>query len=188
MSNALHSEREGYHTIDWSDRRGPSVTAITDLWRKFPELVVGRYLVNTSYDSGFVTLSDLQLAEGWRMVGQLAHSPQIRSADQIPHDQFDEWLVFDQPTEVSEFETMVNWPDFSPIEFGWEEKRDQFWEQVARLHPLHVIAENWKVYLVSRDGGLIKRILESEEKTLPKGEVASQSGDAKRKDGPPSLS
>jgi hypothetical protein len=126
-------------------------------------LVIGKHLVNTSYDSGFVTLSDAEREEGWRMVGQLAHSPQIRNIVQIPHDQYDEWLVFERPTQVESFETMVNNCGFSPVEFGWEEKLERFWEQVISLNPLHVLGENDGMYLVSRDGELIRRILEANE-------------------------
>jgi hypothetical protein len=95
-----HIERNRYHAIDWPVH---SELLITDLWARFPELVIGKHLVNTSYDSGFVTLSDAEREEGWRMVGQFAHSPQISTIDQIPHDQYDEWLVFERPTQVESF-------------------------------------------------------------------------------------
>src|ERR1700722_19605216 len=156
MKSARHIERDGYHAIDWPDR--PDLF-ITTLWLQFPELVVGRYLVNTSFDSGSLTLSESEREDGWRMVGRLAHSPQIRSTDQIPHDHFDEWLVFDRPVEVQEFETMVNYGGFSPVAFDWDEKRERYWDQVLRLQPLHVIAENDGVYLMSRDKSLIARII-----------------------------
>jgi hypothetical protein len=157
MKLPRHIQRDGYHVIDWPDRPGQYITA---LWEKFPELVVGHYLVNTSFDSGSLTLSESERQAGWRMVGQLAHSPRIRGTDEIPHDQFDEWLVFDRPVEVQEFETMVNYIGFSPIAFGWEEKVELYWKQVLKLQPLHVIAEGDRVYLLSRDENLIKRILE----------------------------
>jgi hypothetical protein len=148
-------ERDGYHAFDWRDDRGFSITHV---WNRFPELVLGRYLVNTSYDSGFVTLSDSERQEGWHMVGRLAHSPQIGSTDQIPHDQYDEWLVFDHPVQVEDFDTMVNYGGFTPIDFDWEEKRERFWKQVVHLNPLHVIAENDGVYLLSRDAVLVRKI------------------------------
>lgn len=53
---------------------------------------------------------------------------------------------------------MVNYGGFTPLDFDWDEKRDRFWEQVIRLKPLHVIAENGGVYLLSRDEALIHRI------------------------------
>ena len=155
MKRARHIERDGYHALDWRD--DPDFF-IADIWEQFPELVIGRYLVNTSYDSGFLTLSDAERQDGWHMVGRLAHSPQICSTDQIPYDQYDEWLVFDYPAQVEAFDTMVNFSSFTPIDFDWEEKRELFWEQVIRLQPLHVIAENGGVYLVSRDENLVGKI------------------------------
>jgi hypothetical protein len=159
MKRPRHIERDGYHALDWQDDPG---FFITDRWKQFPELVVGRYLVNTSYDSGCLTLSDSERQEGWRMVGRLAHSPRIRSTDQIPHDQYDEWLVFANPVQVEEFDTMVNSGGFTPVEYYLDEKRERFWDQVIRLKPLHVIAENDRVYLLSRDEGLIGRITNAE--------------------------
>jgi hypothetical protein len=156
MSTPRHIERDGYHVLDWL---GDPDFTITALWLQFPDLVIGKHLVNTSYDSGFLTLSPSDLQDDWRMVGRLAHSPQIRTTDQIPHDQYDEWLVFDQPVQIEEFDTMVNYCGFTPIDFDWEEKLERFWEQVIRLKPRHVIAENDGVYLLSRDEDLIRRII-----------------------------
>lgn len=164
MKPPRYIARDGYHVLDWRYDDG---FFITELWEEFPELVVGKYLVNTSFDSGFLTLSDSELRDGWRMVGRLAHSPLIRSVDQIPHDHYDEWLVFDQPVQVEEFETMVNYGGFTPIECEWEQKRERFWEQVIRLRPLHVIADNDGGYLVSRDEGLIHRIMNAEPGASP---------------------
>src|SRR5688572_1149671 len=117
-----YAEREGYHIIDWPRGSGFS---ILDLCRKFPSLVEGKYLVNTCFDSGILTLSELEKEQGWRVVGRLPHSPQIGSYEEIPHDQFDEWLVFDGPMEIPDFETMVNFCDFSPIDFEWEDKKER---------------------------------------------------------------
>jgi len=118
MKRPRHIERDGYHALDWQDDPG---FFITELWRDFPELVVDRYLVNTSYDSGCLTLSDSERQEGWFMIGRLAHSPKIGSPDKIPHDQYDEWLVFDRPVQVEEFDTMVNYCGFTPIDFWGRE-------------------------------------------------------------------
>jgi excinuclease UvrABC helicase subunit UvrB len=96
------------------------------------------------------------------MVGRLAHSPRIYRATQIPHDQFDEWLVFERPTQVDEFETMVNRCYFTPIGIELQEEQERFWEQVVRLKPSHVMAQNHGVYLVSRDEDLIVKIMNSD--------------------------
>jgi hypothetical protein len=171
MKRPRHIERDGYHALDWRD--DPELV-ISELWEQFPELVVGKYLVNTSFDSGFLTLSDSEREDGWRMVGRLAHSPQVRRADEIPHDQYDEWLVFDRQVQVEGFETMVNYGGFTPIDFGWDEKLEGFWEQVIRLSPLHVLAENDGVYLLTKDAALAGRIKNAEPNDADNGRHAEQ--------------
>jgi hypothetical protein len=151
MKGSRHILRDGYHGT---------------IWNRFPELVLSLYLVNTSFDSGYLPLSDSMKQDGWHSVGKLAHSPQIRSTQQIPMEQYDEWLIFDHPIQVSSFETMVNFCGFSPIDFDWVEKRDRFWEQIILWKPLHVIAENARVvYLLSKDTNLIRKVQEAEEKS-----------------------
>ena len=159
MKRPRYIQRNGYHALDWQHDSG---LVITHIWERFPDLVIGRYLVNTSFDSGFLTLSDSEQQDGWRMIGKLAHSPPIRSTQEIPHDQFDEWLVFDQPVQVTEFESMVSYTSFTPIDFAWEEKRERFWEQIGQLQPLHVIAVNDGVYLLSKDGELVSKLLNTD--------------------------
>jgi hypothetical protein len=185
MKAPRHIERDGYHVLDWRNDPGLSVV---DLWRLWPELVLERYLVNTCFDSGFLTLSELEKQDGWRMVGRLAHSPRIHRTEQIPHDQYDEWLIFDQPTVVEEFETMVNYGSFTPVDFDWEEKLERFWAQVLRLRPLHVIAENDGVYLLSRDEGVVHRVLNSEPHAAPNGGPTTRIDSTGASEGPPSVS
>ena len=131
--------------------------------REFPELVVNRYVVNTSFDSGLLVPSDAERKQGWYVHGELAHSPLIRSTDQLPYDQFDEWLVFEKPVQIDGFKTMVNHVGFTPIDFDWEDKRERYWDQVLRLQPLHIIAQNNVVYLISRDTALVARLIQLAE-------------------------
>ncbi|MCX6951701.1 MAG: hypothetical protein NTV51_05905 [Verrucomicrobia bacterium] len=151
-----HAERDGYRLFDWQPREG---VTIRQLWQSCPELVVGRYLVNASYDSGSLTLSDVQKDGGWRMIKDFAHSARIEDPAEIPHDQFDEWLIFDAPTVVSDFETMVNQGGFTPLDFDWEEKRAAYWSQILALRPLHVLGENDGAYVVTRDPAIVGHLL-----------------------------
>jgi hypothetical protein len=150
-----HVEQDGYHLLDWPNS---AELTIEKLWLTCPQLTVGRYLVNTSYDSGFITLSEEEKKLGWRMVGNFAHSPRIEASSRIPHDQFDEWLVFEEPRTISDFETMVNYSGFTPIDFGWKEKRESYWSQILSIRPLHVLGENGAVYVVTRDPTVIEHL------------------------------
>jgi len=158
LTGARHFERDGYHVFDWPARRD---LFISHLWERFPDLVIGRYLVNTSFDSGSLTLSESEAAAGWHKIGELTHSPKITEFEEIPHDQYDEWLVFEQAVDVQAFETLVNYGGFSPIDFSWEEKLELYWRQVLQLKPLHIIAENDAVYLVTRDASVVARVMKA---------------------------
>jgi hypothetical protein len=150
----------GYQIFDWPQGSG---VKLREIWRTFPELALGRFMVNTSFDSGHFMPSTTALAEGWHVVGQLAHSPRITAIDEIPKDQFDEWLIFDSPVQVPAFETLVNFCDFTPLDFDFEGTTERgFWEQVAELQPLHLVGENYGAYLITRDGDLGERIKESQ--------------------------
>lgn len=153
-----HADRDSYHLFDWRPR---GTMTIRQPWQSCPALVVGRHLVNTSYDSGFVTLTDAQKTKGWHMVEAFAHSPRIEDPAEIPHDQFDEWLIFDAPTVVSNFETMVNYGGFTPLDFDREEKRALYWSQILNLRPLHVLGENDGVYVVTRDPKIVERLVDT---------------------------
>jgi hypothetical protein len=151
-----HIERDGYHVLDWSDDRRDLL--LPNLWQHAPELVVGRFLVNTSFDSGFLTLSPEEIAAGWRMVDRLAHTSKISDIAQLPHDQYDEWLAFDCPVEVSEFETMVNYGSFTPIDFAWEEKLENYWQQILHWRPRHAFGENDRIYVVTTDEHVARKL------------------------------
>lgn len=58
------SKHGDYQIVKWSPEDG---TSIRDLLHRYPELVLGLYLVNTSFDSGPLTLSDDELEQGWSM-------------------------------------------------------------------------------------------------------------------------
>ena len=150
-----HIERDGYHVLDWAGADSP---CIPDLCAAAPELALGRFLVNTSFDSGFLTLTPEEVSAGWRIIGRLAHSPRLSAVSQLPHDQFDEWLAFDAPVEMSDFETMVNYPNFTPIDFDWIEKRELFWQQILRWRPSQVFAENDGAYVLTRDDDVARRL------------------------------
>lgn len=151
-----HIQRDGFHVFDWPDRKDLPILDICD---EVPEIVEKHYLVNTSFDSGFLTLNEDQKSKGWFMVGRLAHSPLIETVDDIPHDQFNEWLVFDRPTRVAQFETLVNFIGFSPVDFDWKEKLQNFWLQIGYFRPLSIIAENYTPYVVTRDPVVISKLV-----------------------------
>lgn len=148
------ASREDFTAFVWDDERA----FLSTFMHRFPESVVDRYLVNTSFDSGCLTLSDEERQEGWSQVGALTHSPRIRSLDQVPHDCYDEWLVFEEPVSLGRIPAMVNYSGFSPIDFSWAEELEKFWENVLRLRPVHVLGEGDLLYCVTRDVELARKL------------------------------
>jgi hypothetical protein len=149
-----HAQRDGYYVIEWWR---PVHFGLFDLFRRVPELVLDRYAVNTSFDSGVLSLGEEERLTGWHSTERFAHSPKITSPSEIPHDGYEEWLIFEQPTLLSEYECMVNHGSFTPTHFSWTEKRELFWSQISRLRPLHVAGENDYVYLLTRDLALFEK-------------------------------
>ncbi len=69
--------------------------------RLCPEVVVEKHVAITSFDSGFYFPSDSDLAKGWKNADNIAYSPCLGSANELPRDccgpdsgGYDEWYVF----------------------------------------------------------------------------------------------
>src|SRR3954452_2942757 len=143
--------RHGYYWVEWQDE------FLSDLLSVFPQLVLGKCLVNTAFDSGTLNLSPEELGEGWFKHGKLAVSPPITDV-WIPHDQFDEWYVFDSPTTFDECEVFVNYSGFSLHDPAFGEFQERFWRQLARLAPESYVAEGDNLICVTRDLNLFNQL------------------------------
>jgi hypothetical protein len=64
-----------------------------ELLRLCPEIVVGKFIVTTAFDSGPLRIP-LGI-DGWHSEGGLAYSPQIISPNDVPLGRYDEFYVFD---------------------------------------------------------------------------------------------
>ncbi len=77
--------------------------------RLCPEVVVEKHAAITSFDSGFYFPSDSDLAKGWKNAGNIAYSPCLGSANELPRDccgpdsgGYDEWYVFEAQRQLGE--------------------------------------------------------------------------------------
>src|SRR5947209_1624052 len=107
--------RGGYHIAEWSG--DDEDYRMASLLRRFPFLVEGNYVAIVSWDSGVFVPNESERAEGWTINGDVACSPRIVSATEFPLDGFDELYVFDEPCVLSSIEPLVNYYQFSPIDF-----------------------------------------------------------------------
>jgi hypothetical protein len=79
-------KRNGYGWIEWEWRS----QFLTGLLPTFPQLIVGKYLVNTSFDSGSLSLSPEEISLGWRKYNKLAMSPVIKDVSEVPYCHYSE--------------------------------------------------------------------------------------------------
>jgi len=137
-----------YWAIAWTDGFDPS---LDDLLPHVPEAVIGRRVLIASFDSGQFKPTQEELDDGWSMQGQQAVSPLIQAVSILPAVGFDEWYVYEGDVPRDSHKAFVNRLGFSPLDPDCVEAND-FWEQVTRLRPLHVLgAGTPTMFLVTRD-------------------------------------
>jgi len=104
------------------------------------------------------------------------YSPQITDLDGIPHEQYDEWLIFDNPPEkLRDVEVFINYGGFSlatleqvhdPWDSTWDKsaldidrkQRERFWSQLVRISPESYLAEGDVFLFASRNGSLVTSV------------------------------
>ena len=114
---------------------------LDDIIRLCPQVLLGRYLVVTSTDSGDPTRWAKELP-GWECRGRVAYSPRLESTEGIEYQVhgrgsggFDEWYLFEVPADLGDGEvrTFVN-EYFSPDLLD-DARSVIFWEQIERFQP-----------------------------------------------------
>jgi hypothetical protein len=106
-----------------------------------PEIVLGQFVVNTSFDSGSLYINEDMLKKGWCKNGKLAISPKIESVQEIPHDMYDEWFAFREPNRFNPLVAYVNCCDFSLVDSPKELMLEPFWKQIEELQPENYFSE-----------------------------------------------
>jgi len=140
-----------------------------------PKVLLNRYVVVTSLDSGPLHLNHNQLNAGWERVGRLAISPRISNAADVPYCWFDEWYVFDDRVPSTlDIEVFVNKGTFSlgdpnptidTMYIGSDASvrerlvaaavalRETFWAQLDQLNPESYVANGNCFTFVTRNAG-----------------------------------
>jgi hypothetical protein len=74
---------------------------VDGLARLCPKIVLGKYLAVASFDSGSLSLSDEEKANGWRLRNGIAYSPRMEAIGGLPRTNgWDEWYVFESQTDL----------------------------------------------------------------------------------------
>lgn len=141
---------------------------LAQLLQKCPQLVLGKHVAITSIDSGSLYPTDERKGDGWRFQDDIAYSPQVRLADSLPTDGFDEWYVFNAPQNLGKiwrgniFESpltpgvvsvLVNFGDgFSLHRTDSEPLTSIFWKQMDWIQPETYLADTHTMLtIVTRD-------------------------------------
>jgi hypothetical protein len=140
-----------YFWVEWSE------DFLGDLLFAFPQIVLKKYLVNTSFDSGSLVLAPTETEHGWRKHNELALSPAIKEVSQIPKDQYDEWYIFTSPATFDNYEVFINYGGFSLHNF-FLEHQERFWQQIERLAPESFLAEGDNLICITRNESLYNQV------------------------------
>lgn len=78
-----------------------------------PEILLDHYLAITAFDSGAIEPSPEEQELGWFATAGVMFSPKLRSVVGLPHDGYDEWYVFEKPTQFVPDDVFVNYGGFT---------------------------------------------------------------------------
>lgn len=158
--------------------QGPYEWLVTDddfdLLQLCPEVVRGKYIAISSIDSGEFVPTDKDTANGWQSRGRIAYSPKILDAEDVPHDGWDEWYIFDNPTDLgishlaeNIFEVPQQLGHLSVfVNYGFalhppersEGLIDLFWQQLARIGPQSYVADSEYLTFVTMNKALFANV------------------------------
>lgn len=149
-------QRNGYGWVEWEWRS----QFLSGLLSAFPQLVVKRYLVNTSFDSGPLSVSPEKISRGWRKHSKLALSPLIGDISEVPLCHYSEWYVFPSPVTFDDYKDFINYGGFSLELPDFSELQEGFWRQLERLAPESFLAEGDNLICVTKDADLFRQLAE----------------------------
>jgi hypothetical protein len=130
----------------------------------------------TACDGGPISPCPEEQARGWIVRGNVLVSPPLAEGLEIPHDQYDEWYLLDEPPPSDwSPEVFVNYGGFTlvPIEEiyktydpTWDRHgldylvpiQERFWAQVERVNPVSYIAMGDQDIVVSRRRDFVEQL------------------------------
>ncbi len=134
-----------------------------ELLSAVPQLVSGKCVIITSFDSGPFVPDETMRAGGWSIKSGLAYSPPVARPDDLPRNQYDEWYVYPSRTEIIPPEVFVNYAGFRLRYYAAEVELhgllERFWLQMEKLRPESYLAEGEVLILATRDPALYEQAL-----------------------------
>jgi hypothetical protein len=140
-----------------------------DLLQLCPEVVLGKYVAVTSIDSSELVPTDNETVAGWQSHEKIAYSPKIQHAKELPREGWDEWYIFNDPTDLGTSHLQENIFEV-PRERGhlsvfvnycfalhqpeMESIAILFWQQMHWVRPESYVADNDYLNFVSMNKAL----------------------------------
>lgn len=141
----------GYQWLVSTDRQ-------LDVLQCCPDVVLGKYVAITSFDSGPLRLREAESSAGWVSQGGIAYSPKIQHVNMVPQAYFSELYVFGAPTNLGAlsdpnrniFESEMQQGQvhaFVNFDFGFHDPEyadlsHMFWQQLDWMKAESYLAEN----------------------------------------------
>ncbi len=168
-------EHSGYKWIESTSY------SLSELLKCLPQAIVGRCVAIAAFDSGLLKPTPEELALGWMYTHDVAFSPIVSNASELPYDGFDEWYILDGPRDLGPLEVFVNYCGFrlsDPGERGelrdpardavaWRydiaverERQEQFWAQIERVGPETCILDGDSFVLATRNPDLHEAVVQ----------------------------
>ncbi len=172
--NRSDGKQGEYFWIEWSD------LSLSNIIELCPEIVLGHHVAITAFDSGPLALSSDERLAGWEMIGDVACSPRISAANQLPLGEYDEWYVFAERQPLGEHEVFVNYCGFSltdtelmvqKLDPTWckesavelagvcRAQQERFWNQLGLIRPESYLAEGDFAICVTRNEAIRDALL-----------------------------
>ena len=141
-----------------------------------PDVVLGKYVAITSFDSGPLVPTDEEKAAGWESRGKIAYSPKVQNVASLPRADYDEWYIFDAPIDLGTshleenvFEVPQEQGHISIfVNYGFALYPPEraslatlFWPQMTRIRPESYVADNDYLTFVSADKTLFSSVLDA---------------------------
>jgi hypothetical protein len=153
----ITGRRGAYQWIVWNSQ------FLAELVSAVPQIAVGKFVIITSIDSGPFVPSAKETERGWVLKSGLAYSPQIKTPDDLPHDQYDEWYIYPSRREIDSPEVFINFDGFRlryyAADIELHGSLERFWIQMERLQPESYIAEGDSLIFATRDTNLYEDAL-----------------------------
>jgi len=160
----------GYQWLVSTDRH-------LDVLECCPDVVLGKYVAITSFDSGPLGLTEEQRSAGWVSQGEIAYSPKIQDANVVPQAYFSELYIFGAPTNLGVladpnrniFESEMQQRQvhaFVNFDFGFHDPEyatlaRMFWQQLGWIKAESYLAENDYLIFVTANPRVFAKVYEA---------------------------